>query len=238
MRHRLSVVAALAGCCCVLVSCGTQRAGDAATAAPTAGPCLTDTTSDDQGELPDTTSDDQGELPDETSDDQGELPDTTSDDQGELPDTTSDDQGELPDTTSDDQGELPDTTSDDQGELPDETTDDSDDFTDETTDDAGGVPTSGPNCWYPMLREFRAYLTADAPNADAALAAHVTGVRVRVPAGGARTESVVRVDFGAGEEGLADRTAAAFARWRGSVYGDRGHVEVLGPAKTTAGLDW
>lgn len=183
MRHRLSVVAALAGCCCVLVSCGTQRAGDAATAAPTAGPCLTDTTSDDQGELPDTTSDDQGELPDET-------------------------------------------------------TDDSDDFTDETTDDAGGVPTSGPNCWYPMLREFRAYLTADAPNADAALAAHVTGVRVRVPAGGARTESVVRVDFGAGEEGLADRTAAAFARWRGSVYGDRGHVEVLGPAKTTAGLDW
>ncbi|MEU5633168.1 hypothetical protein ACH47C_22945 [Streptomyces rishiriensis] len=176
----------------------------------------------------DETSDDgQENLPDTTSDDQGTLPDTTSDDQGTLPDTTSDDQGTLPDTTSDDQGTLPDTTSDDQGSLP-----------DTTTDDYGSVPTSGPNRWFPMLREFRAYLASGLPKADAAIAAHVTSVRIRVPAGSARSEAVVRVDYGVAEEEEADRTADVFARWRVSLYGDHGHVDVLGPAKTTGQKDW
>ncbi|WP_069770712.1 hypothetical protein [Streptomyces sp. LUP30] len=155
------------------------------------------------------------------------MDETSDDNQENLPDTTSDDQGTLPDTTSDDQGTLPDTTSDDQGSLP-----------DTTTDDGASVPTSGPNRWFPMLREFRAYLASSVPKADAALAAHVTSVRIRVPAGSARSEAVVRVDYGVGEEREADRTAAAFARWRSSLYGDHGHVDVLGPAKVTAAKDW
>lgn len=155
------------------------------------------------------------------------MDETSDDNQENLPDTTSDDQGTLPDTTSDDQGTLPDTTSDDQGSLP-----------DTTTDDGASAPTSGPNRWFPMLREFRAYLASSVPEADAALAAHVTSVRIRVPAGSARSEAVVRVDYGVGEEREADRTAAVFARWRSSVYGDHGHVDVLGPAKTTAAKDW
>ncbi|MEU0673785.1 hypothetical protein ABZ330_12985 [Streptomyces sp. NPDC006172] len=248
---RYAPVAALLACCCLpLTACGTERPGThtaatagsgAAAATGGSGASAADLTSDDgQEELPDTTSDDQGTLPDTTSDDQGTLPDTTSDDQGTLPDTTSDDQGTLPDPTSDDQGTLPDTTSDDQGTLPDTTTDrDADDLPEgDTTDDDGGVPTSGPHRWYPMLREFRAYLTSGAAKADAEVAAHVTSVHVRVPAGGARSVAVVRVDYGVGEQTQADRTAEAFARWRRSLYGDHGHVEVLGPAKTTADKDW
>ncbi|MDX2679023.1 hypothetical protein [Streptomyces soliscabiei] len=166
---------------------------------------------------------------DETSDDQGSLPDETTDDgQSNLPDETSDDQGSLPDTTSDDQGSLPDTTSDDQGSLPDETSDD------QGTDD----PASGPHRWFPMLREFRAYLTTDGPKADAALASHVTSVHIRVPADSARSVAVVRVDFGVGEQDSADRTAKVFGDWRRALYGDHGHVEVLGPAKTTAERNW
>ncbi|MCQ9129605.1 hypothetical protein [Streptomyces hilarionis] len=152
---------------------------------------------------------------------------TSDDDQGSLPDTTTDDQGTLPDTTTDDQGTLPDTTSDDQGTLP-----------DTTTDDQGSEPANGPHRWFPMLREFRAYLATDASAADSAIASHVTSVRVRVPAGGARSEAVVRVDYGVGEEERADRAAAVFAHWREAVYGDHGHVEVLGPAKTTAEKNW
>ncbi|MDX3113440.1 hypothetical protein [Streptomyces scabiei] len=225
---RYAPVAALFACCCLpLTACGTEHPGTQAAATAGQGSSATDETGDDgQGNLPDTTSDDQGTLPDTTSDDQGTLPDTTSDDQGTLPDTTSDDQGTLPDTTSDDQGTLPDTTSDDQGSLPDTTTDD------------GSTPTGGPNRWFPMLREFRAYLATSVPKADAALAAHVTSVRIRVPAGSARSEAVVRVDFGVGEQDEADRTAVVFAHWRSSVYGDHGHVDVLGPAKTTAEKDW
>ncbi|MER6416011.1 hypothetical protein ABT273_34000 [Streptomyces humidus] len=154
--------------------------------------------------------------------------DGTSDDGREdLPDTTSDDQGTLPDTTSDDQGTLPDTTSDDQGTLP-----------DTTSDDNGSAPANGPNRWFPMLREFRAYLATSVTKADAALAAHVTSVRIRVPVGSARSEAVVRVDYGVAEQAEADRTAGVFAHWRRSVYGDHGHVDVLGPAKTTAEKDW
>jgi hypothetical protein len=153
---------------------------------------------------------------DETSDDQT-LPDTTTDDQT-LPDTTTDDQT-LPDTTSDDQQ--------DPGPPP-----------GDTTDDDGGVPTAGPNRWFPMLREFRAYLTTKAPKADAPIAAHVTSVYTRTPPGSARTVSVVHVDYGVTEQKDADRTAEVFARWRRSVYGDHGHVDVLGPAKTNAGQDW
>ncbi|WP_328476351.1 hypothetical protein OHS71_02635 [Streptomyces sp. NBC_00377] len=226
-RH--APVAVLLACCCLpLTACGTERPGTHA-AAPGPESSAADETSDDgQADLPDTTSDDQGTLPDTTSDDQGTLPDTTSDDQGSLPDTTSDDQGTLPDTTSDDQGTLPDTTTDDQGSLPDTTTDD-------TGDD---VPVDGPHRWFPMLREFRAYLAASVPRADAAIAAHVTSVHIRVPAGSARSVAVVRVDYGVSEQERADRTASVFARWRSSVYGDHGHVEVLGPAKTTAVKDW
>ncbi|MFJ8945036.1 hypothetical protein ACIRG4_17690 [Streptomyces sp. NPDC102395] len=156
--------------------------------------------------------------------------DGTSDDgEEELPDTTSDDQGTLPDTTTDDQGTLPDTTTDRDVDDPPEG---------DTTDDGGEVPTSGPHRWYPMLREFRAYLTSGAAKADAAVAAHVTSVHVRVPAGSARSVAVVRVDYGVGEQKQADRTAEGFARWRRSLYGDHDHVEVLGPAKTTAEKDW
>ncbi|MGW5259227.1 hypothetical protein ACWERW_41330 [Streptomyces sp. NPDC004012] len=162
----------------------------------------------------------------DTSDDQT-LPDTTSDDQT-LPDTTSDDQN-LPDETSDDQT-LPDTTSDDQQDPGPPMGD--------TTDDDGGVPTAGPHRWFPMLREFRAYLSTDAPEADAAIAAHVTGAYIRTPADSTRSTAVVRVDYGVMEQDDADRTAEVFAHWRDSVYGDHGHVDVLGPAKTTAQRDW
>ncbi|MGW2618156.1 hypothetical protein [Streptomyces sp. NPDC001500] len=217
MMRRASVAALLACCCLPLTACGTEHPGARAAAPARQGPSTTDGTSDD----------DEGSLPDTTTDDQGELPDTTSDDQGTLPDTTSDDQGELPDTTSDDQGTLPDTTSDDQGDLP-----------DTTTDDQGSGPANGPNRWYPMLREFRAYLATSVSTADSAIAAHVSSVRVRVPAGSARSEAVVRVDYGVDEEERADRTAAVFAHWRRAVYGDHGHVDVLGPAKTTAEKNW
>ncbi|MET9290637.1 hypothetical protein [Streptomyces sp. NPDC003077] len=222
-RH-LSVAAALVCCCLALTACGTERAGAPRAAAPESS--TTDTTSDDQGEdLPDTTS----ELSDEA------LPDTTSDDQGpELPDTTSDDQGEI----------LPDTTTE-NGDT--EETGDTDNTNDydpdgppmgDTEDEGSLVPTAGPHRWFPMLREFRAYLAADASKADAAIADHVRRVYIRTPAGTARSEAVVRVDYGIMESEKADRTAEVFTQWRHSVYGDHGHVQVLGPAKTTADLDW
>ncbi|MFI2641074.1 hypothetical protein [Streptomyces sp. NPDC018610] len=220
-----AVAAALACCCLPLTACGAEHAGvrpaaTSASAEPAAGSA--DETSDDQG----------ADLPDTTSDDQGDLPDTTSDDQGDLPDTTTDDQNtDLPDTTSDDPGaDLPDTTSDDQQDT-------DDPYADEGTTD-GSVPATGPHRWFPMLHEFRAYLTTSARKADAAIAAHVTSVETRTPAGGARSVAVVRVDYGVGEQDEADRTAEVFARWRLSVYGDHGHVDVLGPAKTTAERDW
>ncbi|MER6121309.1 hypothetical protein ABT173_01130 [Streptomyces sp. NPDC001795] len=145
-------------------------------------------------------------------------------------DETSDDR-QVPDTTSDDQQEnLPDTTSDDQLDPGPPMGD--------TTDDDGGVPTAGPHRWFPMLREFRAYLTTNAPKADAAIATHVTSAYLRTLADSARSMSVVRVDYGVGEQEDADRTAKVFARWRHSVYGDHGHVDVLGPAKTNAEQDW
>ncbi|MFJ1732818.1 hypothetical protein [Streptomyces sp. NPDC088254] len=215
---RYAPVAALLACCCLpLTACGTERPGTHTAA--TAGSGAAAATGGSGASAADGTSDDGQE----------ELPDTTSDDQGTLPDTTSDDQGTLPDTTSDDQSTLPDTTSDRDADDPPEG---------DTTDDGEGVPTSGPHRWYPMLREFRAYLTSGATKADAAVAAHVTSVHVRVPAGNARSVAVVRVDYGVGEQKQADRTAEVFARWRRSLYGDHGHVEVLGPAKTTAEKDW
>ncbi|MEH0546100.1 hypothetical protein QA802_24410 [Streptomyces sp. B21-105] len=154
-------------------------------------------------------------------------------------DETSDDGEEtLPDTTTDDQGTLPDTTTDDQGTGPDTTTDDQGTGADNTTDDGGGVPAEGPHRWFPMLREFRAYLASSVPEADAAVSAHVTSVQIRVPADSARSVAVVHVDYGLWEQAGADRTARVFARWRLSVYGDHGHVQVLGPAKTTAEANW
>lgn len=226
---RYAPVAALLACCCLpLTACGTERPG--AHTAATAGSGAAAATGGSGASATDGTSDDgQEELPDTTTDDQGSLPDTTSDDQGTLPDTTSDDQGTLPDTTSDDQGTYPDTTTDRDVDDP---------PVGDTTDDGGGVPASGPHRWYPMLREFRAYLASGVAKADAAVSAHVTSVRVRVPAGSARSVAVVRVDYGVGEQEEADRTAEAFAHWRRSLYGDHGHVEVLGPAKTTAEKDW
>jgi hypothetical protein len=220
MTRYASVAVVLAFCCLPLTACGTQHAGERTAVTSGPGSSATDETSDDG----------QGSLPDETSEDQGSLPDETTDDgQSSLPDETTDDgQSSLPDETSDDQGSLPDTTSDDQGGLPDETSDDQD------TDD----PASGPHRWFPMLREFRAYLTTDAPKADASLASHVTSVHIRVPADSARSVAVVRVDFGVGEQESADRTAKVFGDWRRARYGDHGHVEVLGPAKTTAERNW
>jgi hypothetical protein len=208
MTRYAPVAVVLAFCCLPLTACGTQHAGERTAATSGPGSSATDETSDDQGSLPDETTDDG----------QSNLPDETTDDQGSLPDETTDDgQSNLPDETSDDQGSLPDTTSDDQG-----------------TDG----PASGPHRWFPMLREFRAYLTTDAPKADAALASHVTSVHIRVPADSARSVAVVRVDFGVGEQDSADRTAKVFGDWRRALYGDHGHVEVLGPAKTTAERNW
>ncbi|MFF8725961.1 hypothetical protein ACF073_05665 [Streptomyces sp. NPDC015171] len=160
--------------------------------------------------------------------------DGTTDDQ-ELPDTTTDDGETLPDTTTDDGETLPDTTTDDGETLPDTTTDDGRTYPDTTSDDPGDA---GARRWFPMRREFRAYLVADGRAGDAAAAPHVTSVRISTPAGGGPVDSVVRVDYGVGEQDAADRTAEAFARWRTSVYGDHGRVEVLGPAKTTAERDW
>ncbi|MFI5796398.1 hypothetical protein [Streptomyces sp. NPDC051677] len=205
------VAVVLAFCCLPLTACGTQQAGARSTVTSGPGSSTTDETSDDsESELPDQTTDDQSSLPDETSDDQGSsLPDETSDDQGSLPDTTTDDQQDTDDPALGD-----------------------------TTEDGGDVPVSGPHRWFPMLREFRAYLTTDAPKADAFLAAHVTSVNVRVPADSARSVAVVRVDYGVGEQESADRTAKAFADWRRAGYADHGHVDVLGPAKTTAERNW
>ncbi|MEV7124454.1 hypothetical protein [Streptomyces sp. NPDC093260] len=219
--------AALACCCLPLAACGTERAGGAAAGAgtvATAGARAADGT--------DGADDPEGSEGADASD-------TTSDDQGQLPDTTTDDQHtDLPDTTSDDQGELPDTTTDDQ-QGPDGP------YTDGTTDDTSAdardesVPTTGPHRWFPMLREFRAYLRTGAPKkSDAALAAHVTSVRTRTLAGGDRVVAVVRADYGVWETDELDRTAEVFAHWRTSVYGDHGHVDVLAPAKMTAGKDW
>ncbi|MFF5532089.1 hypothetical protein ACFY71_06370 [Streptomyces cinerochromogenes] len=157
-----------------------------------------------------------------------EAPDTTDDDQ-EIPDTTSDDQ-ELPDYTSDDQGPPVDGTTDD-------TTDDTaDDTTDGTTGD-GGVPDAGPHRWFSMTRDFRAYLKGSASKKDAAIAAHVEKVCVRMPGDG-RTAARVWVDYGVWEDDELQHAAEMFARWRKSVYGDRGHVAVLAPAKMTADRDW
>ncbi|MEH0557223.1 MULTISPECIES: hypothetical protein [unclassified Streptomyces] len=218
---RYAAIAALLACCCLpLTACGTERAGTHAAGSQSGGGSSAgDETSDDGGE----------NLPDTTSDDQGSGPDTTTDDQGALPDTTSDDQGTLPDTTSDDQGALPDTTSDDQGDGR---------FAGDMTADNKRVPTEGPHRWFPMLREFRSYLGAGLPKEDAAVAAHVTGVHVRVPAGTDRRVAVVNVDYGVWEQAGVDRTARVFARWRLAVYGDHGRVQVLGSGKTTAEVDW
>ncbi|MDX3307529.1 hypothetical protein ACWGH3_21740 [Streptomyces sp. NPDC054884] len=210
VKNRYAPVAALLVCCCLpLAACGTERPGTQAAGSQSAG---------------------GSSARDETGDDGEEnLPDTTSDDQGSGPDTTTDDQGTLPDTTSDDQGALPDTTTDDQGDGR---------FPGDMTADNKRVPTEGPHRWFPMLREFRAFLGAGVPKADAAVAAHVKGVHVRVPPGSDRRVAVVNVDYSVWDQAEIDRTARVFARWRTSVYGDHGRVQVLGLWKTIAELDW
>ncbi|MEU6476489.1 hypothetical protein ABZ858_06280 [Streptomyces sp. NPDC047017] len=223
MTRYVSTAALLVCCCLPLTACGTEHAGTRADgAAGAAGSSVGDATGDDQGtDLPDTTTDDQ----------HTDLPDTTSDDQHtDLPDTTSDDQHTgLPDTTTDDQHSGPDTTSDDQGYGP---------PMGDTTDDSEDAPSTGPHRWFPMLREFRAYLTTKAPKADAVHAAHVESVYVRTPEGSARATAVVHVDYGVDGADAAERTAEAFTAWRRTAYGDHGHVEVLGPGKTTVERDW
>ncbi|WP_030199899.1 hypothetical protein [Streptomyces sp. NRRL S-87] len=229
--------AALACGCLALTACGTVHTGTRAGAPPGAGPAASPAAGQDcRRGLPDTTSDDQGTGPDTTSDDQGTLPDLTSDDQGTLPDETSDDQGTLPDLTSDDQNTGPDLTSDDQGGLPDTTTDDQGPGAGAA--DGACVPATGPYRWFPMLREFRAHLASHPATAGPGTGSHVESVDIRTRPADGRAEAVVRVDYGAGEQEGADRTARAFAEWRRSGYGDHGHVRVLGPAKTTAELDW
>ncbi|NEA52005.1 hypothetical protein [Streptomyces sp. SID10815] len=222
------VAAALACCCLPLTACGAERAGAGAAgagAASTAGAGDTGDTEDSSG----------------TGDPGGtEDADTTSDDQGELPDTTSDDQqdadGSLTDETTDE------TTDDATDGTTDRTTDETtDETTDDTTDDGRdeGVPTTGPHRWFPMLREFRAYLRTSAPRkSDAAIAAHVTSARTRTLPGGARVVAEVHADYGVWETDELDRAAEVFAHWRRSVYGDHGHVAVLAPAKMTAEKDW
>lgn len=158
-------------------------------------------------------------VPESTDDDQ-ELPDTTTDDQGPA------DQGSA-DTTSDDQQELPDTTTDDQGAPP-----------GDTAEDGGGAPEAGPHRWFSMTREFRAYLTTNAPKGGAAIAAHVTRVCIRTPDDSGRTEADVWVDYGVWQDRELGNAAKAFARWRQSVYGDHGHVTALAPAKMDADLSW
>ncbi|MEU3839666.1 hypothetical protein AB0E88_06480 [Streptomyces sp. NPDC028635] len=206
--RRLAVAAALA-CCCALTSCGTERAGGPAAAAAPASPRPSISDTSCDPQVPENTDENTDEESGQT------LPDTTSDDQGgqTLPDTTSDDQGgqTLPDTTSDDQGPPPVDTEED-GDLSDR--------------------------WYSMTREFLAYLRTDAPKADAALAAHVHSASVCTTQGGARTLARVRADYDVGQQEPLDRTARVFARWRKSLYGDHGHVQVLAPAKMTAELDW
>ncbi|MCX5269307.1 hypothetical protein [Streptomyces sp. NBC_00199] len=221
VMNRYAPVAALLVCCCLpLAACGTERPGtQTAGDRSGGGSSARDETGDDGEET----------LPDATSDDQGTGPDTTTDDQGALPDYTTDDQGTGPDTTSDDQGALPDTTTDDQGDGR---------FAGDMTADGKRVPAEGPHRWFPMLREFRSYLGAGVPKADAGVAAHVTGVHVRVPEGTDRRVAVVNVDYGVWEQAGVDRTARVFARWRLSVYGDHGRVQVLGSGKTTAEVDW
>lgn len=231
--RRLAVAAALV-CCCALTSCGTERAGGPASAASPASPhpSVSDTSCDIQ--VPENTDEATGvpENTDENTDEATGVPETTDETLGDTTDETADETTDettdagagLPDTTSDDQGgqDLPDTTSDDQGPPPVDTEEDAD----------------LSERWYSMTREFVAYLKASHSKADAALAAHVHSVSVCTTQGGARTLARVRAEFDVWDSESLDRTAAAFAHWRRSLYGDHGHVEVLAPAKMNSERDW
>ena len=70
----------------------------------------------------------------------------------------------------------------------------------ENSDDGEGVPENGPHRWYSLAREFRAYLKASPVKGDAAIAAHVERVCLRIPEGDARTKAVVWVDYGVWED--------------------------------------
>jgi hypothetical protein len=201
--RRLAVAVALV--CCALTSCGTQRAGEPASAGPPVSPRPSASGAPCDVQTPENTDEDTGPYtgPD-TDEDAGTYtgPDTDEDATGT----------DLPDTTSEDQG----------GRTPVDTEEDAD-LSDR---------------WYSMTGDFRAYLDASASKEDRALAARLESVSVCTTEGGARTLARVRASFEVDESDAVDRTAAVFARWRGSVYGDHGHVEVLAPAKMTAEKDW
>jgi hypothetical protein len=213
--RRLAVAVALV--CCALTSCGTQRAGEPASAGPPVSPRPSASGAPCDVQAPENTDEDTGPY---TGPDTDEDPGTytgpdTDEDAGTYtgPDTDEDATGtDLPDTTSEDQG----------GRTPVDTEEDAD-LSDR---------------WYSMTGDFRAYLDASASKEDRALAARLESVSVCTTEGGARTLARVRASFEVDESDAVDRTAAVFARWRGSVYGDHGHVEVLAPAKMTAEKDW
>ncbi|MFF9280411.1 hypothetical protein [Streptomyces griseosporeus] len=201
--RRLAVAVALV--CCALTSCGTQRAGEPASAGPPASPRPSASDAPCDVQTPENTDEDTGPYtgPD-TDEDAGAYtgPDADEDATGtDLPDTTSEDQGGPPPVDTEEDADLSDR-------------------------------------WYSMTGDFRAYLDASASKGDRALAARLESVSVCTTEGGARTLARVRASFEVDESGALDRTAAVFAHWRHSVYGDHGHVEVLAPAKMTAERDW
>ncbi|GHF47797.1 hypothetical protein [Streptomyces griseosporeus] len=225
--RRLAVAVALV--CCALTSCGTQRAGEPASAGPPASPRPSASDAPCDVQTPENTDEDTGPYtgPD-TDEDAGTYtgPDTDEDPGTYTGPDTDEDPGTYtgPDTDEDATGTgLPDTTSEDQGGRTPVDTEEDADLSDR---------------WYSMTGDFRAYLDASASKEDRALAARLESVSVCTTRGGARTLARVRASFEVDDSDALDRTAAVFAHWRHSVYGDHGHVEVLAPAKMTAEKDW
>ncbi|MFH8932665.1 hypothetical protein [Streptomyces griseosporeus] len=225
--RRLAVAVALV--CCALTSCGTQRAGEPASAGPPASPRPSASDAPCDVRTPENTDEDTGPYtgPD-TDEDPGTYtgPDTDEDPGTYTGPDTDEDPGAYtgPDTDEDATGTgLPDTTSEDQGGRTPVDTEEDADLSDR---------------WYSMTGDFRAYLDASASKEDRALAARLESVSVCTTQGGARTLARVRASFEVDDSDALDRTAAVFAHWRHSVYGDHGHVEVLAPAKMTAEKDW
>lgn len=226
--RRLAVAVTLV--CCALTSCGTQHAGEPASAGPPTSPHPSASDAPCAIQTQENTDEDTGPYTGPNTD---EDPGTytgpnTDEDPGTYtgPDTDEDASGtDLPDTTSEDTSgtDQPDTTSEDQGGPPPVDTEEDADLSDR---------------WYSMTRDFRAYLEASASKEDRALATRLESVSVCTTGDGARTLARVRATFEVDDADALDRTATVFAHWRRTVYGDHGHVEVLAPAKMTAEKDW
>jgi hypothetical protein len=223
------LVVAVALVCCALTSCGTERAGEPASAGPPASPHPSAPDAPCAIQSPENTDEDPGTYtgPNTDEDTGAYTGPNTDEDTGTYtgPNTDEEPTAELPDTTSEDASgaELPDTTSEDQGGPPPVDTEEDADLSDR---------------WYSMTGDFRAYLEASASKADRALATRLESVSVCTTGDGARTLARVRAAFEVDDSDALDRAATVFAHWRRSVYGDHGHVEVLAPAKMTAEQDW